>query len=49
MIRKICSVTGQILRICILRKRIVQALVEFDSFETARRIKDELDGVCNIH
>ncbi|CAF2649264.1 unnamed protein product [Rotaria sp. Silwood2] len=44
VIRKICSVTGQVLRICILRKRIVQALIEFDSIETARKIKDELDG-----
>ncbi|CAF3433346.1 unnamed protein product [Rotaria sp. Silwood1] len=44
VIRKICAVTGQVLRICILRKRIVQALVEFDAIETARKIKDELDG-----
>jgi len=46
VIRKICSVSGQILRICILRKRILQVLVECDSFETARKIKAELDGVC---
>ncbi|CAF1338951.1 unnamed protein product [Adineta steineri] len=44
VIRKICSITGQILRICILRKRIIQVLIEFDSFETARKVKDELDG-----
>ncbi len=44
IIRKICSITGQLLRICILRKRALQVLVEFDSIETARRIKNELDG-----
>jgi hypothetical protein len=48
IIRKICSITGQLLRICILRKRAIQVLVEFDSIETARRIKNELDGVCFI-
>ncbi len=48
MIRKICSITGQLLRICILRKRNIQVLVEFDSIDTARRIKNELDGVCFI-
>jgi hypothetical protein len=49
VIRKICSVSGQILRICILRKRVLQVLVECDSFETARKIKAELDGVCFIY
>ncbi|CAF1207454.1 unnamed protein product [Adineta ricciae] len=44
IIQKICSITGQILRICILRRRSIQVLVEFDSAETARRIKLELDG-----
>lgn len=44
VIRKICSITGQILRISILRQVELQALVEFDSIETARRIKDELNG-----
>ncbi len=45
VIRKICSVTGQLLRICILRKRNIQVLAEFDSIDTARRTKNELDGV----
>ena len=45
VIRKICSTGGQVLRICILRKRDLQALVEFESIETSRRIKAELDGV----
>ncbi|UJR28544.1 hypothetical protein I4U23_009779 [Adineta vaga] len=44
VIRKICSITGQILRICILRKRSIQVLIEFDSTDTARRVKAELDG-----
>ena len=45
VLRKICAISGQVLRICILRNRELQALVEFDSIDTARRIKSELDGV----
>ena len=48
VIRKICAMTGQVLRICILRKRDVQVLVEFDSPQSARKIKDELDGVSRL-
>ncbi|CAF1959802.1 unnamed protein product [Rotaria magnacalcarata] len=44
VMRKICAITGQVLRICILRKRILQVLIEFDSMDTARKVKDELDG-----
>ncbi|CAF1073969.1 unnamed protein product, partial [Didymodactylos carnosus] len=44
VIHKICSFVGKVLRIIIVRKRGVQALVEFDSPETASKVKAELNG-----
>ncbi|CAF0881271.1 unnamed protein product [Didymodactylos carnosus] len=44
VIHKICSFVGKVLRIIIVRKRGVQALVEFDSPETASKVKVELNG-----
>ncbi|CAF1379840.1 unnamed protein product, partial [Didymodactylos carnosus] len=43
VMHKICSAIGNVLRIVIMRKRGVQALVEFDTPETAALAKTELD------
>ncbi|XP_049543609.1 heterogeneous nuclear ribonucleoprotein L isoform X4 [Anopheles darlingi] len=44
----ICHPNGQVQRIVIFKKNGVQAMVEFDSIESATRAKDSLNG-CDIY
>lgn len=44
VIHTICSPNGQVLRIVIFKKNGVQAMVEFDSIESAKRAKQSLHG-----
>uniref|UniRef100_A0A1B6DH03 RRM domain-containing protein n=1 Tax=Clastoptera arizonana TaxID=38151 RepID=A0A1B6DH03_9HEMI len=44
VLHTICSPIGQVLRIVIFKKNGVQAMVEFDSIETAKRAKENLNG-----
>ncbi|XP_071450318.1 heterogeneous nuclear ribonucleoprotein L-like isoform X2 [Hetaerina americana] len=44
VLHTICSPNGQVLRIVIFKKNGVQAMVEFDSVESAKRAKDSLHG-----
>lgn len=44
VIHTICTPIGQVLRIVIFKKNGVQAMVEFDSVETAKRAKENLHG-----
>ncbi|CAG9856177.1 unnamed protein product [Phyllotreta striolata] len=44
VIHTICQSSGQVLRIVIFKKNGVQAMVEFDSVESAIRAKDALNG-----
>ncbi|XP_075212825.1 heterogeneous nuclear ribonucleoprotein L isoform X4 [Lycorma delicatula] len=44
VIHTICTPIGQVLRIVIFKKNGVQAMVEFDSIETAKRAKESLHG-----
>ena len=44
IISQICRPCGTVLRICIIRRRGVQALVEFDSMLSAMRAKASLNG-----
>lgn len=44
VLHTICSPNGQVQRIVIFKKNGVQAMVEFDSVETAKRVKEQLNG-----
>ncbi|VDP13188.1 unnamed protein product [Soboliphyme baturini] len=44
VIHTICESHGQVLRIAIIRRTMLQALVEFDSVESARKAKYVLNG-----
>lgn len=44
VLNKICTPTGRVLRIIVFKKTGVQALVEFDSVESATRTKEKLTG-----
>ncbi|XP_066900984.1 heterogeneous nuclear ribonucleoprotein L isoform X12 [Halyomorpha halys] len=44
VLHTICTPNGQVLRIVIFKKNGVQAMVEFDSIDTARKVKDALNG-----
>ncbi|XP_047000111.1 heterogeneous nuclear ribonucleoprotein L isoform X1 [Schistocerca americana] len=44
VLHTICSPSGQVLRIVIFKKNGVQAMVEFDSIESAKRAKEALNG-----
>lgn len=44
VLHTICTPNGQVLRIVIFKKNGVQAMVEFDSIETARKVKEALNG-----
>ncbi|KAK9745092.1 RRM-like domain [Popillia japonica] len=44
VLHTICQSSGQVLRIVIFKKNGVQAMVEFDSIESAVRAKDTLNG-----
>lgn len=44
VLHTICSPIGQVLRIVIFKKNGVQAMVEFDNVETAKRAKESLNG-----
>lgn len=48
VIHTICSPSGKVLRIVIFKKNGVQAMVEFDSLEAAKRAKEALNG-CDIY
>lgn len=48
VIYQICSPQGKVLRIVIFKKNGVQAMVEFDSVESAKRAKLALNG-CDIY
>lgn len=48
MIYTICHPHGSVLRIVIFKKNGVQAMVEFDSIESATRARDNLNG-CDIY
>ncbi|XP_014253220.1 heterogeneous nuclear ribonucleoprotein L isoform X13 [Cimex lectularius] len=44
VLHTICKPNGQVLRIVIFKKNGVQAMVEFDSIDTAKRVKEALNG-----
>nr|CAI5840829.1 unnamed protein product [Callosobruchus analis] len=44
VLHTICQSSGQVLRIVIFKKNGVQAMVEFDSIESAMRAKENLNG-----
>jgi heterogeneous nuclear ribonucleoprotein L len=44
VLHTICQASGQVLRIVIFKKNGVQAMVEFDSVESAIRAKETLNG-----
>ncbi|XP_040168992.1 heterogeneous nuclear ribonucleoprotein L isoform X10 [Anopheles arabiensis] len=48
VLHTICHPNGQVQRIVIFKKNGVQAMVEFDSIESATRAKDSLNG-CDIY
>lgn len=48
VIHQICSPQGKVLRIVIFKKNGVQAMVEFDSVDSAKRAKLALNG-CDIY
>src|SRR5699024_7047471 len=48
VIHQICSPSGKVLRIVIFKKNGIQAMVEFDSIESAKRAKQALNG-CDIY
>lgn len=48
VIYTICHPHGSVLRIVIFKKNGVQAMVEFDSIESATRARDNLNG-CDIY
>ncbi|XP_074593154.1 heterogeneous nuclear ribonucleoprotein L-like [Brevipalpus obovatus] len=44
IVNQICMTYGRVLRVVIFKKNGVQAMVELDSVESARRVKQELHG-----
>jgi len=44
----ICSPHGDILRIMVMKKQGVQAMVEFDNVDSARKAKQALNG-CDVY
>ena len=48
VLHTICSPIGNVLRIVIFKKNGVQAMVEFDSVDTAKQAKESLHG-CDIY
>lgn len=48
VINQICTPNGKVLRIVIFKKNGVQAMVEFDSVDSAKRAKQALHG-CDIY
>lgn len=48
VIHQICSPQGKVMRVVIFKKNGVQAMVEFDSVDSARRAKLNLHG-CDIY
>ena len=48
VLNTICSPIGSVLRIVIFKKNGVQAMVEFDTVETAKSAKENLHG-CDIY
>lgn len=48
VIYTICHPHGTVLRIVIFKKNGVQAMVEFDSVDSATRARDNLNG-CDIY
>ncbi|TRY79662.1 hypothetical protein TCAL_07302 [Tigriopus californicus] len=48
VLNTICSPVGTVLRIVIFKKNGVQAMVEFDSIDTAKQAKESLHG-CDIY
>ena len=48
VIHKICCGHGNVLRIVVFKKNGVQAMVEFDSIESAERTRNALQG-CDIY
>ncbi|RWS17452.1 heterogeneous nuclear ribonucleoprotein L-like protein [Dinothrombium tinctorium] len=48
VIHQICSPQGKVLRVVIFKKNGVQAMVEFDSVDSAKRAKQALHG-CDIY
>ncbi|XP_073987250.1 heterogeneous nuclear ribonucleoprotein L isoform X13 [Rhodnius prolixus] len=44
VLHTICTPNGQVLRIVIFKKNGVQAMVEFDNIDTAKRVKEALNG-----
>lgn len=48
MIHTIASPHGDVLRIMIMRKQTLTALVEFDNFDSARKAKQALNG-CDVY
>ncbi|XP_055536726.1 heterogeneous nuclear ribonucleoprotein L isoform X3 [Wyeomyia smithii] len=48
VLHTICQPNGQVQRIVIFKKNGVQAMVEFDSIESATRARDSLNG-CDIY
>jgi RRM-like domain len=48
VIYTICHPHGSVLRIVIFKKNGVQAMVEFDSIDSATRARDNLNG-CDIY
>ncbi|XP_015789574.1 heterogeneous nuclear ribonucleoprotein L-like [Tetranychus urticae] len=48
IIHKVCDPIGKVLRVVIFKKNGVQAMVEFDTIESAKKVKSELHG-CDIY
>ena len=48
VIHQICGPHGKVLRVVIFKKNGVQAMVEFDSIDSAKRVKLNLHG-CDIY
>jgi heterogeneous nuclear ribonucleoprotein L len=48
VINQICSPHGKVYRVVIFKKNGVQAMVEFDSIDSAKRAKINLHG-CDIY
>ena len=44
VIHQICEPHGKVLRIAIIRKSMMQALVEFESAEIAKKVKHAING-----
>lgn len=48
VIHQICNPHGKVYRVVIFKKNGIQAMVEFDSIESAKRAKVNLHG-CDIY